>query len=118
MDALAVVGRPNHLFRIDSESHERLIAEAIAGSRVLVHGGAGSIGKAVVAQIFRRRPRVLHVVDISENNLVELVRDLHSSCKPLDGESRFLPIDMGSIEMAAFLASEPRYDYVLNLAAM
>jgi FlaA1/EpsC-like NDP-sugar epimerase len=60
----------------------------------------------------------LHVIDISENDLVELVRELRSSLGYMDGETRFLPIDMGSVEASAFLSSEPAYDYVLNLAAV
>ena len=58
------------------------------------------------------------MVDISENNLVELVRDLRSSSGYIEGETRFLPLDMGGVELKAFLASEKPYDYVLNLAAM
>ena len=46
---------------------------------LLIVGGAGSIGQSVVKEIFKRSPKILHVVDISENNLVELVRDLRSS---------------------------------------
>ena len=42
-------------------------------------GGAGSIGQAVTIEIFKRNPRLLHVVDLNENNLVELVRTLRGS---------------------------------------
>ena len=42
----------------------------------MVVGGAGTIGQAVSREIFKRDPQALHVVDISENNMVELVRDL------------------------------------------
>ena len=102
----------------DIERHAKILEEAISGARVLIYGGAGSIGKEVAIQIFKLNPRALHVVDISENDLVELVRELRSSLGYMDGETRFLPIDMGSVEAAAFLSSQPAYDYVLNLAAM
>ena len=102
----------------DVASHERDISSAISGARVLVFGGAGSIGKEVTAQIFRRNPNALHVIDLSENSLVELVRDLRSSLGYGAGETRFMPIDMGAVETEAFLASQKPYDYVLNLAAM
>ena len=46
--------------------------------KVLVIGGAGTIGSAVTLEIFKRNPKSLHVVDISENNLVELVRILEA----------------------------------------
>jgi UDP-N-acetylglucosamine 4,6-dehydratase len=118
MDTLTILGRARQLFDADMAENARAIDNTISGARVLVYGGAGSIGKAVVTEIFRRQPRALHVIDISENNLVELVRDLRSSLGYIDGETVFLPLDMGSLEAAAFLASQPDYDYVLNLAAM
>jgi FlaA1/EpsC-like NDP-sugar epimerase len=113
-----LIGRPNQLFVSDISRFEKDITEKIEGKRLLVYGGAGSIGKEVVKQIFKRNPAALHVIDISENNLVELVRDLRSTLGYIDGETRFLPLDMGGIETAAFLGSQPPYDYVLNLAAM
>ena len=81
-------------------------------------GGAGSIGKEVARQIFKRNPAALHIVDLSENNLVGLVRDLRSTMGYTNGETRFLPLDMAGIELRSFVASERTYDYVLNLAAM
>ncbi len=113
-----IIGRTAPLFVGDLASREAELGEAIKGARVLILGGAGSIGKEVAAQIFSRSPAALHVIDVSENNLVELVRDLRSSIGYIDGETRFLPLDMGSLETRAFLASEKPYDYVLNLAAM
>ena len=55
------------------------LKEVIRGSSFLVIGGSGTIGHATVIEIFKRQPSLLHVVDISENNLVELVRDIRSS---------------------------------------
>lgn len=118
MDIRKVIGRERAIIVEDIERHAKILEEAVRGARVLVYGGAGSIGKEVVSQIFKLNPRTLHVVDISENDLVELVRELRSSLGYIGGETRFLPIDMGSVEAAAFLASQPSYDYVLNLAAM
>ena len=46
------------------------------------------------------------------------MRELRSSLGYMEGETRFLPLDMGSVEAGAFLFSEPAYDYVLNLAAV
>jgi FlaA1/EpsC-like NDP-sugar epimerase len=59
----------------------------VEGSRFLVIGGAGSIGQAVTREIFKRHPKVLHVVDISENNMVELVRDIRSTLGYIEGTS-------------------------------
>lgn len=118
MNIAEIIGRSNTLFEHDVETHQDCIAEAIRGARVLILGGAGSIGKEVTAEIFRRNPAALHIMDVSENNLVELVRNLRSKLGYTTGETRFLPLDMGSREAQAFFASQPPYDYVLNLAAM
>jgi FlaA1/EpsC-like NDP-sugar epimerase len=83
-----------------------------------VIGGAGSIGQAVTKEIFKRNPRKLHVVDISENNMVELVRDIRSSFGYIDGEFATFALDIGSVEYDAFIKYDGKYDYVLNLSAL
>ena len=67
------------IFSPDINACEPDLLALVSGARFLVIGGAGSIGQAVVKEIFVRSPAALHVVDINENNLVELVRDLRSS---------------------------------------
>ena len=79
LDILELIGRENTLFDQDITDKEELLLTIINKSSFLVIGGAGSIGQAVTKEIFKRNPKKLHVVDISENNLVELVRDLRSS---------------------------------------
>jgi FlaA1/EpsC-like NDP-sugar epimerase len=118
MNVDVIIGRERPLFFQDMEKHEAVLREAIKGARVLLFGGAGSIGKEVATQIFAREPAALHIIDVSENNLVELVRNIRSSVGYNACETRFLPIDMGAVETAAFLAAQAPYDYVLNLAAM
>ena len=78
-DVLKLIHRKSELFEKDIFRLESEIQEIINESRFLVLGGAGSIGQALVKEIFQRDPKQLDVVDISENNLVELVRDLRSS---------------------------------------
>jgi FlaA1/EpsC-like NDP-sugar epimerase len=94
------------------------LSERVRSSSFLVLGGAVSIGQEVVRQIFARDPRRLHVVDLSENNLVELVRDLRSSAGYTSGDFRTLPLDGGSPEFRAFVGEQAPYDYVLNLSAL
>jgi FlaA1/EpsC-like NDP-sugar epimerase len=97
---------------------EAVLRSTVAGSRFLVIGGAGSIGSAVVREIFKRNPRLLHVVDLSENNTVELVRDLRSGLGYIAGEFAAFAIDCGSPLFDAFMQNGLGYDYVLNLSAM
>lgn len=90
MDILSLIGRKNKLFSQDISKHEKELREIVSSSTFLVIGGAGSIGQAVVKEIFKRNPRKLHVVDISENNMVELVRDVRSSLGYIEGDFRLL----------------------------
>ena len=94
------------------------IESFIEGSSFLVLGAAGSIGKAVTKEIFARNPKLLHAVDISENNMVELVRDLRSSVGYISGEFKTFAISVGSPEFNAVLKAQKDYDYILNLSAL
>jgi FlaA1/EpsC-like NDP-sugar epimerase len=116
---LALIGRTQKLFTADIENHRNEVEEKIRQSSFLVIGGAGTIGQSVAKEIFKRSPRALHVVDISENNLVELVRDVRSSLGYIAGDFQALPLDCGSPEFDAFFRqSKFKYDYVLNLSAL
>ena len=84
----------------------------------LILGAAGTIGQAVTKEIFKRNPKKLHCVDISENNLVELVRDLRSEYGYIDGDFQTFALDIGSPIYDAFIESDGQYDYVLNLSAL
>ncbi len=117
-DILPLIGRQKPLFEEDIAAHDALLRESVASSSFLVIGGAGSIGQAVTKEIFKRHPKKLHVVDISENNMVELVRDIRSSLGYIEGEFRTFALDAGSVEYDAFIASDGAYDYVLNLSAL
>lgn len=115
---LQLIGRNDALFSQDITSSERELSKIVSESRFLVLGGAGSIGQAVTKEIFKRNPKKLHVVDISENNMVELVRDIRSSFGYINGDFQTFALDIGSIEYDAFIKSDGRYDYVLNLSAL
>ena len=115
---LNLIGRTKELFEQDIENNDNKIQKIVSSSSFLVIGGAGSIGQAVVKEIFKRDPKKLHVVDISENNLTELVRDIRSSYGYIDGDFRTFSLDIGSIEYDAFIHDDGKYDYVLNLSAL
>lgn len=118
MNVLKLIGRDKELFKHDISDYELDLKRIISSSAFLVIGGAGSIGQAVTKEIFKRNPRKLHVVDISENNMVELVRDLRSSLGYIEGEFKTFALDIGSFEYDAFIKSDGKYDYILNLSAL
>lgn len=115
---LNLIGRSQALFTEDLALNSKKLSEEVSISRFLVLGGAGSIGQAVVKEIFKRNPLKLHVVDISENNMVELVRDIRSSYGYIDGDFQTFALDIGSTEYDAFFKADGQYDYVLNLSAL
>jgi FlaA1/EpsC-like NDP-sugar epimerase len=104
MNTLNIINRTTELFTPDIATHETRLSETVSTSRFLVIGGAGSIGQAVTKEIFKRNPRKLHVVDISENNMVELVRDIRSSFGYIAGGFQTFALDVGSVEYDAFWA--------------
>ena len=118
MNVLGLLGRNQPMFEADIRRHEGELSALVGASRFLVIGGAGSIGQAVTREIFRRKPKALHVVDLSENNMVELVRDIRSTLGYIDGDFRTFAIDCGSPEFDALMHAERGYDYVLNLSAL
>ena len=118
MKVLPLIGRTSELFESDLIVLERKIRSIIIGSRFLVIGAAGSIGQAVSKELFWRNPKVLHVVDISENNMVELVRDIRSTEGYGSGEFKTFSIDCGSVEFEALMKNEGPYDYIFNLSAL
>jgi len=115
---LKLIGRDQELFNQDIQNHEEELRKIVSSSTFLVIGAAGSIGQAVTKEIFKRNPVKLHAVDISENNITELVRDIRSSLGYLKGEFKTYALDIGSIEYDAFIKSDGKYDYVLNLSAI
>lgn len=118
MNILKLIGRTQSLLETDIASRNQEMAELVSVSRFLVIGGAGSIGQAVTREIFKRNPIALHVVDISENNMVELVRDIRSTLGYIEGDFRTFAIDCGSREFEVLMQSSGGYDYVLNLSAL
>ncbi len=118
MNILKLIGRNKELFIEDIQNHQAELKQIVSNSSFLVIGGAGSIGQAVTKEIFKRNPEKLHVVDISENNMVELVRDIRSSFGYIDGDFKTFALDVGSVEYDAFWKADGQYDYILNLSAL
>jgi FlaA1/EpsC-like NDP-sugar epimerase len=118
MSILELIGRKEELFSSDISELAQELDYLVAGASFLVIGAAGSIGQSVTREIFKRNPKVLHAVDISENNMVELVRDLRSTLGYGVGDFRTFAVDCASLEFEALVAAEGPYDYVFNLSAL
>ena len=117
IEALAT-GRDQSLFLEDFQGRHSILAVELKGARVCVIGAAGSIGSEVVRVLSRFPLKQLSLFDISENNLVEVVRDLRSSSEThQDIDLQVLPLGMGEPEFASFFNSQ-EYDFVLNFSAM
>lgn len=107
------------MFGQDVQNNYQSLQERISNSRVAIIGAAGSIGFSVVKSILKFNPAGLALIDISENNLVEVVRDCRSSADiVMPDEFTVLPIGLGSVEFLQFFRRSKPFDYILNLSAI
>lgn len=113
-----VTERENSLFLPDIETNREDLRREIEGKRVLVIGGAGSIGSSYIKAVLPFRPASLTVVDLNENGLAELTRDLRST------EGMFVPdsyltytLDFDSRIFRRMFRKEGGYDIVANFSA-
>ena len=112
-----ILGRKSSFLIDDIIANKEQIQQQLNSSRVLVIGAGGSIGSAFVRQAIKYSVRALHLVDISENSLVELVRDLRSSSAEIPKDFATYALDFGGIEMRHLLVKE-KYDYIVNFSAL
>lgn len=118
MNLLNLIGRDEELFTTDLNNLSNDLNDIISKSSFLILGASGTIGQAVSKEIFIRNPSLLHLVDLSENNMVELVRDFRSSIGYSSGEFKTFALDCGSIEFDALMSRGIKYDYIFNLSAL
>ncbi len=113
-----VTERRESLFSKDLANNEAILEERINGASALVIGGAGTIGSSFIKALVKFSPRRLFVVDINENALTELTRDLRSNNNlNVPFEYKTYPMDMGhKVFEKMFLEEEP-FDIVANFAA-
>ena len=132
--------RPESLLKADFERCAAGMHARIDGKRMLVIGGAGTIGSNYVKAALRHfRPAAMYVVDIDENQLTELTRELRAApgelfdcsdcsierCPPLDAHASYFipetyvtePIDLGSGLFEKFFKAKGPFDIVANFAA-
>ena len=113
-----VTKRPESLLAADFARYGDELEARLAGKRVLVIGGAGSIGSEYVKAILRFPIGALYVVDINENGLTELVRDLRSTegCR-IPEEFVPYPVNFGDGVFEKLFAAHGPFDVVANFAA-
>jgi FlaA1/EpsC-like NDP-sugar epimerase len=115
---LKLLDRKKLFFQNDFDNNKDLLQEKIKNSRIIVLGGAGSIGSATVNLLCSFNPLLLHVVDIDENGLVELVRNIRSSIGYTSGGFETFAIDIGSTEFSNLVINNNGYDIWMNFAAL
>jgi len=106
------------MFRNDIEQNKALLTQKILGKRVLVIGGAGSIGSSFIKAILLFKPSSLVVVDTNENALAELTRDLRST-KGMYVPEDFVPypMDFASPVFRKMFLKRGGFDIVGNFSA-
>lgn len=112
-----VTKRPESMILEDIKNHANELKDAINGSSVLVIGGAGSIGTAFIKELLKYHPMELYVIDINENALTELIRDIRSSGMYIPKNFMAYPISYASKELSRIFQKHGRFDYVANFAA-
>ena len=113
-----VIGRRESLFAADLAAHDAELRAAIEGASVLVIGGAGTIGSSFIRALLPYRPSRLVVVDLNENGLTELTRDLRSTDHQyVPDDYKTYPISFGGPVFERMLRTEGRFDIVAHFAA-
>lgn len=113
-----VTGRTESLFGKDLHRHEHQLHHEIKDRSVLVIGGAGTIGSAFVKALLPYRPSRLFVVDINENGLTELTRDLRSTAGQfIPADYKTYPFNFGDKVFEKMYRSEGPFDVVAHFAA-
>jgi len=113
-----VTGRPQSMLTEDLVAHAEELKAEIAGKRVCVIGGAGSIGSSFIKALLRFEPKQLVVIDLNENGLAELTRDLRSSADiHVPEDYRTYTLDFASPIFERIFREDKGYDIVANFSA-
>lgn len=113
-----VTKRPVSMFAQDIETNKEKLSEKIKGKSVLVIGGAGSIGSSYIKALLPFKPKSLIVVDINENALAELTRDLRSTKGMYVPEDYIpYPMDFASPVFEKMFRGRKGFDIVANFSA-
>lgn len=113
-----VTKREQSMFAGDIEANKEVLSREIQGKRACVIGGAGSIGSSFIKALLRFEPKQLIVVDLNENGLAELTRDLRSSADiQVPEDYRTYTLDFASPIFERIFREEKGFDIVANFSA-
>lgn len=113
-----VTKRERSMFAADIEANREQLSAEIYGKRVCVIGGAGSIGSSFIKALLPFCPKQLIVVDLNENGLAELTRDLRSSANIIvPKDYRTYTLDFASPIFERIFREEQGFDVVANFSA-
>ncbi len=110
--------RQTSLFANDIENNKERLQQEIEGKSVCVIGGAGTIGSSFIRAILPFKPSKLVVIDLNENGLAELTRDLRSTCNMyVPTEYRTYTLNFADPIFARIFREEKGFDIVANFSA-
>ena len=113
-----VTFRPVSMFAADIEANKEMLTQEIKGKKVCVIGGAGSIGSSFIKAVLRFEPKSVVVVDLNENGLAELVRDVRSTeGLYVPDEFRCYTLNFADPIFARIFREEKGFDIVANFSA-
>lgn len=113
-----ITGRHDSMFLSDIDANRSKLQKLVEGKKVLVIGGAGTIGSSFIRAILPFRPAQLVVVDISENGLTELTRDLRSTYKMYVPEDyKTYPLNFADPIFEKIFRQNNGFDIVANFSA-
>ncbi len=113
-----ITGRNESMFLPDIESNRQELQNLVKGKKVLVIGGAGTIGSSFIRAILPFQPSQLYVVDISENGLTELTRDLRSTYHMYVPEDyKTYPLNFADPIFEKIFRQNNGFDIVANFSA-
>lgn len=114
----SVTGRPTSMFEVDIQANKETLTREIKGKTVCVIGGAGSIGSSFIKAVLRFEPKSVVVVDLNENGLAELVRDVRSTeGLYVPEEFRCYTLNFADPIFERIFREEKGFDIVANFSA-
>ncbi len=113
-----VTKRPVSMFAQDIEANKETLSKEIKDKKVCVIGGAGSIGSSFIKAVLRFEPKSVVVIDLNENGLAELVRDVRSTNGLfVPDEFRCYTLNFADPIFERIFREEKGFDIVANFSA-